>query len=215
LKDKPTIIIGCDTRLSNTYLTLGVASGAMSGGAKVIDVGIVPTAGIAYLTKDLNADYGIVISASHNSGEYNGIKVFNAEGYKLSDKEETAVERCFIKQKINSFPNIGTYEQNFNLIKIYRDYLIATSENSLKGKTIVLDCAYGASHKVAPEVFTQSIIMIKELYDPKAKDYLTPFGRKVLDSMLSDKLPGTFYVNIIEERADTTGLVTSHKCYKY
>lgn len=69
--------------------------------------------------------------------------------------------------------------------------------------------------KVAPEVFTQSIIMIKELYDPKVKDYLTPFGRKVLDNMLSDKLPGTFYVNIIEERADTTGLVTSHKCYKY
>ena len=69
--------------------------------------------------------------------------------------------------------------------------------------------------KVAPEVFTQSIIMIKELYDPKAKDYLTPFGRKVLESMLADKLPGTFYVNIIEERADTTGLVTSHKCYKY
>lgn len=69
--------------------------------------------------------------------------------------------------------------------------------------------------KVAPEVFTQSIIMIKELYDPKAKDYLTPFGRKVLESMLEDKLPGTFYVNIIEERADTTGLVTSHKCYKY
>ena len=69
--------------------------------------------------------------------------------------------------------------------------------------------------KVAPEVFTQSIIMIKELYDPKAKDYLTPFGRKVLDNMLSDKLPGTFYVNIIEERADTTGLITSHKCYKY
>lgn len=69
--------------------------------------------------------------------------------------------------------------------------------------------------KVAPEVFTQSIIMIKELYDPKAKDYLTPFGHKVLDNMLSDKLPGTFYVNIIEERADTTGLVTSHKCYKY
>ena len=69
--------------------------------------------------------------------------------------------------------------------------------------------------KVAPGVFSQSIIMIKELYDPKAKDLLTPFGRKVLESMKSDQLSGTFYVNVIEEKADTTGLVTSHKCYKY
>lgn len=69
--------------------------------------------------------------------------------------------------------------------------------------------------RVAPGVFSQSIIMIKELYDPKSKDYLTPFGKRVLNSMLADKLPGTFYVNVIEEKADTTGLVTSHKCYKY
>lgn len=68
---------------------------------------------------------------------------------------------------------------------------------------------------VAPSVFTQSIILIKELYDPKAKDYLTPFGRRILDNMKMGKIPGTFYVNVIEEKADTTGLVTSHKCYKY
>ena len=88
LKEKPTVIIGCDTRISNSYLTLGVASGAMSGGAKVIDIGVVPTAGVAYITKTLKADYGIVVSASHNSGEYNGIKIFDSNGYKLSDKEE-------------------------------------------------------------------------------------------------------------------------------
>ena len=67
--------------------------------------------------------------------------------------------------------------------------------------------------KVAPEVFTQSIIMIKELYDPKSKDFLTPFGRRILENMRSGKLPGTFYVNVIKEKADTTGLVTSHLCY--
>lgn len=67
--------------------------------------------------------------------------------------------------------------------------------------------------KVAPSVFTQSIIMIKELYDPKANDYLTPFGRRILEDMKSGKIPGTFYVNVIEDRTDTTGLVTSHKCY--
>ena len=68
--------------------------------------------------------------------------------------------------------------------------------------------------KVAPGVFSQSIIMIKELYDPYAKDFLTPFGRKILGEMQSGKIPGTFYVNVIEDKADTTGLVTSHKCYK-
>ena len=153
LKEKPTIIVGSDTRISNTYLSLGVASGAMSGGARVIDIGVVPTAGIAYITKKVGADYGVVISASHNSGEYNGIKVFNGDGYKLGDKEEERIERCFIREKINDYANIGTYEQNFNLTKLYKKYLIEASEHSLKGKTIVLDCAYGASHRIAPEVF--------------------------------------------------------------
>jgi len=153
LKENPKVIIGCDTRISNTYLTLAVANGAMSGGAKVIDVGVVPTAGIAYITRMTNADFGIVISASHNSGEYNGIKVFDKNGYKLSDKEEEKIERCFIREKVNDFPNIGTYEQDFTLAKLYRNYLISSSQNSLKGKTIVLDCAFGAAHRIAPEVF--------------------------------------------------------------
>lgn len=68
---------------------------------------------------------------------------------------------------------------------------------------------------VAPDVFSQSIIMIKELYDPNADDLLTPFGRRILDKMKTGQIPGTFYVNVIEEKADTTGLVTTHKCYKY
>ena len=68
--------------------------------------------------------------------------------------------------------------------------------------------------KVAPSVFSQSIIMIKELYDPKAKDFLTPFGRRILEDMKSGKIPGTFYVNVIKDKTDTTGLVTSHNCYK-
>ncbi len=153
LKENPKIIIGADTRVSNTYLALSLASGAMSGGANVIDVGVIPTAGVAYLTRTLCADYGIVISASHNSGEYNGIKVFDNNGYKLCDKEEERIERCFIKKKINDFPHIGTYVQDFTLTKLYRDYLISCSENSLEGLTIVLDGAYGAANRIAPEVF--------------------------------------------------------------
>lgn len=153
LKENPTVLIGSDTRISNTYLTLAVSSGAMSGGANVIDLGIIPTAGVAYLTKTLKADYGVVISASHNSGEYNGIKIFNSLGYKLGDKEEERIERCFIHNKTNDFPNIGTFKQDFTLIKTYRNFLLSSCSSSLKGKTIVLDCAHGAALRIAPEVF--------------------------------------------------------------
>ncbi len=153
LKYKPKIIIGSDTRISNSYLTLGLALGAMSGGGDVIDIGVAPTAGIAYITKQCGADYGIVISASHNSGEYNGIKVFDGNGYKLSDKEEERIERCFIHEKNNDFPDIGKYSQNFNLTKIYKKFLISASENRLDKMTVVLDCAFGAAHRIAPEVF--------------------------------------------------------------
>lgn len=153
LEDGCTIIVGSDTRTSNSYLTLSLASGAMSGGANVVDIGVVPTAGIAYLTKELKADFGVVISASHNSAEYNGIKVFDRNGYKLGDKNEERIERCFIHEKVNNFPNIGSYRQDFNLIKLYKNFLINSSKNRLDGLKIVLDGAYGASHKIAPEVF--------------------------------------------------------------
>lgn len=153
LKHNPTIVIGADTRISNSYLAIGVASGAMKGGASVIDIGVCPTAGIAYITKQIKADYGVVISASHNSAEYNGIKIFNGDGYKLGDKEEERIERCFIHEKVNAFPEIGSYVQNFNLTKIYKKYLVECSERKLNGIKIVLDCAFGASHRIAPEVF--------------------------------------------------------------
>ena len=95
------IFVGRDTRISGSYLTLALSSGAMSAGAEVVDVGVIPTAGVAYLTRVGSFDYGVVISASHNSGEYNGIKIFDRFGYKLSDKEEERVERCFIHDKTN------------------------------------------------------------------------------------------------------------------
>ena len=156
LKEKPTILIGGDTRVSRSYLTAGLAGGAMSGGADVIDAGVVPTAGVAYLTRLIGADYGVVISASHNGGEYNGIKVFDKNGYKLGDKEEERIERCFIHDKTNDFPLIGTYRQDLTLIKKYRDFLLSAVARPFTGKTIVLDCAFGAAHRIAPEVFRRA-----------------------------------------------------------
>ncbi|MEG1582308.1 MAG: phosphoglucosamine mutase, partial [Clostridia bacterium] len=78
LKDKPKIIIGRDTRVSGSLITTAFSLGAIDAGAEIIDVGICPTAGIAFLTKEIKADFGVVISASHNSSEYNGIKIFDS-----------------------------------------------------------------------------------------------------------------------------------------
>ena len=153
LQEKPTVVIGRDTRVTGEYLTLAVALGAMSGGAKVIDLGICPTAGVAYLTKKTGADYGVVISASHNPKEYNGIKIFDRNGYKLGDKEEERVERCFIRNRIDVYSGVGSYEQRFNAVRLYEDFLTGAKGVSLQGLSVVLDGANGAASRVAPEVF--------------------------------------------------------------
>lgn len=153
--NNPSIIIGSDTRISNSYIMLGVAAGALAGGAKVIDIGVVPTAGIAFITKMYGADFGVVISASHNSAEYNGIKVFDKNGNKLNEKEEENLEKYFIHEKTNDYPQIGKFEQDLNLYKKYENHLVNSVDIDLSGLTVVLDGSNGASHKIAPSVFRQ------------------------------------------------------------
>ena len=92
LKKSAKILVGRDTRVSGQFLSLAFCEGAVSGGATVSDLQIAPTPAVAFLTQKLGYDYGVVISASHNSGEYNGIKVFDRFGHKLTDKEEERVE---------------------------------------------------------------------------------------------------------------------------
>ncbi len=152
-KEHPTILIGRDTRTTGSFLTIAFAGGATAAGANVIDVGICPTAGIAYLTKKLQADYGVVISASHNKPAYNGIKIFDKTGAKLGDKNEELLERKFINEKIVSTDQIGTYIQDCSLTKLYENHLIETCDTSLQGLTIVLDGSNGAAYKIAPYVF--------------------------------------------------------------
>ena len=147
-----TILIGCDTRNSSSFLTCSFASGATNGGANVIDLGTVPTAGVAYLTKRLTADFGVVISASHNSKEYNGIKIFDKNGFKLDEKQELLLERNFIQTKTCPFNKIGKYVQRHQLVTLYKDFLMQTSTR-LDGLFVLLDCANGASGNIAPRVF--------------------------------------------------------------
>lgn len=152
LKPNSKILIGGDTRESRDYLTLAFASGAISEGAKVVDIGICPTAGISYLTKTQKFDYGVVVSASHNPPEYNGIKIFDSNGIKLGDEKEENLEKQFFKEAISSKQATGTFVKKYNLKKNYANHLKACS-TTLDGIKIVLDCANGASYKIAPKIF--------------------------------------------------------------
>lgn len=148
------IIIGRDTRVSGSYLTLAFAVGAMNAGADVVDVGVIPTAGISYLITQEKADYGVIVSASHNPAEYNGIKIFDKSGYKLGDKREDLLERKFMKSYVVDAKDIGVYTQDYTMIKKYEKFLIDSCEGvSLEDLTIVLDGSNGAASRVAPQVF--------------------------------------------------------------
>ena len=147
------VIIGRDTRGSGSFITLAFATGAMNAGLNVIDVGICPTAGISYLTTLLGFDFGVVISASHNPAEYNGIKIFDRDGKKIGDKREEKLEKSFLKQVVVPVDKIGQYTYNPRLVINYEKFLSGSIKTSLKGKTIILDCANGAGYKLAPAVF--------------------------------------------------------------
>lgn len=153
LKVESKVLIGRDTRKTGALLTMGVAGGLMNTGADVTDIGICPTAGIAYLTKELGFDYGVVISASHNPAEYNGIKIFDKSGKKVGDKMENQIERNFLQSVAVKFSKVGSYTYAPRVALAYEEFLEKSIKTSLKGKTIVLDCSHGSSYKIAPAVF--------------------------------------------------------------
>ena len=138
---QPTIIVGCDTRIS---------AGICSVGANAIYVGVVPTPAIAYLTRKHKVDAGVVISASHNPMEFNGIKFFNGEGYKLSDELEDEIE-SLIRNNMEDIdfpigPGIGKVEYRFDIRDEYVEFQKKTVPVDLSSLKIVIDCAEGASY---------------------------------------------------------------------
>lgn len=152
---KGRVVIGRDTRQTGTYLLSSVAAGLMAGGVDVVDAGIIPTAGIAYLTKAENFDYGIVLTASHNPKEYNGIKIFSKKGEKLEDKEEEKIERGFIKSVHVCAQEVGQLTKDEKLKNKYFNYLLSCATRRFDGVKIVLDCSFGASYYLAPKVFSK------------------------------------------------------------
>lgn len=152
-KKNTKILIGGDTRNSRDYIISAFVSGAIVAGAEVTNIGICTTPGIAYLTSHNNYDYGVVISASHNPPEFNGIKIFDANGIKLSDKREEKLESNFNSLLYKSNKYIGKYYYTPKLINRYIDYLMSCCSMNLSGMHIVIDASNGASFKIAPRVF--------------------------------------------------------------
>lgn len=157
-KERPVIIIGKDTRISGDLLEDAMSAGILSMGGNVIKVGVLPTPAIAYLVRHLHADAGVMISASHNTFEYNGIKFFNHEGFKLDDDLEDEIEDIITRDiDINGHitgDKIGRcVEADKKALEYYVQFLYSTAPLDLTGKKLVLDCANGAAYQAAKMVF--------------------------------------------------------------
>jgi phosphoglucosamine mutase len=156
---RPVVLIGKDTRISGDMLEDSLSAGVLSMGGNVIKVGILPTPAIAYLVRHFNADAGVVISASHNPFEHNGIKFFNSEGFKLDDELEEDIEDIITRDiDVSSHitgDRIGrVLEAEEDALSLYADFLKKTIHTDLSGMEIAVDCANGASYKIAEKVFT-------------------------------------------------------------
>lgn len=152
---QPTIIVGCDTRISGGMLANALIAGICSVGANAVYMGVMPTPAIAYLTKKHKVDAGVVISASHNPMEFNGIKFFNGEGYKLSDQLEDEIEALIrndmkdIEMPIGS--GIGSVTYRMDAREEYVFFMKKTVPVDLSGLKVVVDCAEGAAYYTAVE----------------------------------------------------------------
>lgn len=153
-KHTPKILVGMDTRISGDMLEAALVSGICSVGAQVISLGVIPTPAIAYLTRLYDADAGIVISASHNPYEFNGIKFFNSNGYKLHDAIEDKIEDILLTGG-EELPkpigqNVGFRAYQESALEDYVSFVNGTITGNLEGMKVAIDCANGASFQAAP-----------------------------------------------------------------
>ena len=169
----PKVLIGKDTRLSSDMLENAMAAGLCSIGASVVTLGVVPTPAVAYLVEKYKADAGVMISASHNSFEYNGIKIFSGDGYKLPDDLEERIEDIILgKSDIShEFPTeagIGTVTRAENAVRDYIDHVKNTVHFSLNGLKIAIDTANGSASATAEALFTElgaEVVMLNDRPD--------------------------------------------------
>ncbi len=156
---KPKVLIGMDTRASSQMLESAITAGLCSVGADVLQLGVVPTPAVAFLVREYNCDAGVMISASHNPCEYNGIKIFQSNGYKLPDELENEIEEIILDNVIE-IPTpiggeVGRVSRADDAVADYIEHLLSITDMSFEGYKIALDCANGSSSVSAKEVFTR------------------------------------------------------------
>ena len=156
---KPRILIGKDTRISSDVLEAALAAGIASVGADVELLGVVPTPAVAYLVKYYEADAGVMISASHNSVEYNGIKLFSDTGFKLPDAVENEIEELILDKpeqiKLKNGCDIGKIKIRYGAVSDYNEHLENTVQNRFTGLMVAIDCANGSASASAEALFTK------------------------------------------------------------
>ena len=151
---RPKAVLARDPRISGQFLAASVAAGLASAGVDVYDAGVIPTPAAAFLTADLDADFGVMISASHNPAPDNGIKIFAAGGHKLDDQVEDAIERALTEEPLLPIgAAVGHVTRFADAEDRYLVHLLKSLPNRLDGLTIVVDCANGAASSVSPDAF--------------------------------------------------------------
>ena len=186
----PTIVIGKDTRLSGDMLEGALIAGLCSVGANVKLLGVVPTPAVAYLVRKYNADAGIMISASHNPYEFNGIKIFSSQGYKLPDELEEKIEAIIldgaVPYTIPAHEDLGTVETIETAADEYIDYVASTVEYDLTGLEIALDCSNGSSSRTAEKLFTRLGAKVHMLFDnPDGVNINTNCGSTHMETLMA------------------------------
>jgi len=195
---KPTIIIGRDTRISGEMLESAMIAGILSIGANVIRLGVISTPGVAYLTKLFKADASVMISASHNPVEDNGIKFFGADGFKLLDETEHEIEEL-LDQTEDHLPrpvgtDVGRLETRLDGKDLYREYIKTTISNRFDGIKIILDTANGAAYEIAPKLFQELGAEVVALHDQ-------PDGTNI-NLQCGSTNPESLMKAVVEQKAD-------------
>lgn len=166
---RPKVIIGMDTRLSSEMLASAISAGLCSVGSDVMTLGVVPTPAVAYLVKKYKAKAGVMISASHNPYNYNGIKIFGEDGFKLSDELEEQIESIVLDNtppiKIAASEDIGKRTDKPYALHDYITYLMHTTEIHLDGMKVAIDCSCGSASATAEELFTSLGADVRMLHD--------------------------------------------------
>ena len=200
---KPLVTIGKDTRISGDLLKGSLIAGLCTAGADVLDLGTLPTPGVAWVTVDEGADAGIVISASHNPFEHNGIKIFNGQGYKLSDELEEKIEDVVLFGH-NNVPrktggDIGKVSYAAEKAALdYIDHLESTITSDLAGLRILVDCANGASYTTAARLFDRFPKLQTDVInaDPDGVNINDQCGSTHIDSLAAMVKAGRYDIGI-------------------